>query len=324
MKILVTGGLGFIGSAFIRKLLKHNNINVYNIDKRSYASFDHNKYFLKNKNYKFYKLNILNKSKIKKLIYKIKPNFIVNFAAETHVDRSITNPEIFYKSNVLGTLNLARCIINLKLSNQITFIQISTDEVFGSNMKKKPSTEDSKYYPNSPYSASKAAADYIIRSFNKTYNLKTVIVHPSNNFGPYQYIEKLIPVVIISCIKKKQIPVYGKGLQVRDWLFVDDTANAIFKILKNGKSGESYNITTRNLYKNIDIIEKICSLYDKLSQNKHKYSSKLISFVKDRPGHDFKYNISNKKILRKVNWNFKKNFDKKIIETIKWYIKNYK
>jgi len=321
MKIIVTGGLGFIGSAFIRRILEFKNINVYNIDKLSYASFNHNKYFKKKKNYKFYKIDISNKKKIKIIIQTIKPDIIVNFAAETHVDRSIKDPFIFYRTNVLGTLNILDSLNNFNLKNKTKFIQISTDEVYGSSSKNKPFTENSKYYTNSPYSASKAAADHLVRSYNKTFKIKTIIVHPSNNFGPYQYLEKFIPVIILSCLKNKKIPIYGKGLQIRDWLFVDDTAEAIIRIVKKGKIGENYNITTRNLYRNIDLVKLICKIYDRLKKN-NTSSSELISFVDDRPGHDFKYNISNNKI-KKVGWKYKNNFIKKITHTVSWYIKNY-
>lgn len=323
MNIIVTGGLGFIGSTFIKKIIKNRNINIFNIDKKTYASFDHNKKLLKFPTYKFFKIDISDYSKLKNIISKIKPDFIINFAAETHVDRSIKDPSIFIKSNIIGTFNILKSIKNLNLFKKTCFVQISTDEVFGSSNSNKPFNENSKYSPNSPYSASKASADYLVRSFNKTYNLKTIIVHPSNNFGPFQYLEKLIPVIVTCCINKKRIPVYGRGKQVRDWLFVEDTADAIYKIIQKGKVGENYNITTRNLLSNIDLVKMICSIYDKITNNGQK-SFQLVKFVKDRPGHDFKYNISNKKITHKLGWKFTKNFKQKLKITINWYIKNYK
>ncbi len=323
MKIIITGGLGFIGSTFIKKAIKNKNINIFNIDKKTYASFDHNKKLIKSSSYKYYKIDISNYIKLKNIISKIKPDYIINFAAETHVDRSIEDPSVFIKSNIMGTFNILKSIKNLNLIKKTSFIQISTDEVFGSSKSKIPFNENSKYSPNSPYSASKASADHLVRSFYKTYNLKTIIVHPSNNFGPFQYLEKLIPVIVTCCINKKRIPIYGKGKQVRDWLFVEDTADAIYKIMLNGKIGENYNITTRNLLSNIQLVKMICLIYDKIT-NSNQNSFKLVKFVKDRPGHDFKYNISNKKITHQLGWKFKKNFKQKLKITINWYIQNYK
>ncbi len=324
MKILVTGGLGFIGSSFIRKVINLNkNIEIYNIDKKSYASYDHNKTFFLYKNYKFFKEDILNFNKIKNIIKKIKPNYIVNFASETHVDNSIKESRLFINNNIFLTYNLLESIRILKLNNKIRFIQISTDEVYGSTTKKKPFTENARYFPNSPYSASKASADHIVRSFNMTYGLKTIILHPSNNFGPYQHEEKFIPVIINCCLKRKKIPIYGKGNQVRDWLFVDDCADAIFNLMIKGDEGNHYNISTRNLLKNIDMVNIICNKIDKILNKPKNFSNKLISYVTDRPGHDFRYNISNNKIKKKIKWKYKKNFHTKVKKTIYWYINKY-
>ena len=325
MKILVTGGLGFIGSSFIRKVINLNkNIKIYNIDKKSYASYDHNKKFFLYKNYKFFKEDILNFNKIKILIKKIKPNYIVNFASETHVDNSIKDSKLFINNNIFLTYNLLESIRILKLNKKIRFIQISTDEVYGSTKKIKPFSENARYFPNSPYSASKASADHIVRSFDKTYGLKTLILHPSNNFGPYQHEEKFLPVIINCCLKRKQIPIYGKGHQVRDWLFVEDCADAVFKLMIKGDEGNHYNITTRNLIKNIDMVNIICNKIDKILNKPKNFSNKLISYVADRPGHDFRYNISNKKIRKKIKWRYKKNFSTKVDETINWYINKFR
>ena len=346
MKILVTGGLGFIGINFIIFALK-KNIKIINVDKITYAS-NREKKFLKNfKNYKFYKEDIVNKIKLKKIIKYNSPDLILNFAAETHVDRSISNPNNFIKTNINGVHSILECCRELKKNQKIKLIHISTDEVYGSLNYSGSFTEGDIYRPNSPYSASKASADHLIRAYRKTFNIPSIIIHPSNNFGPYQNPEKLMPKTIINCIKKKSIPVYGKGLQIRDWLYVKDTVNALSKkkipiygkglnmrewlhvtdhcsaiehIINHGKIGENYNISTNNEISNINLVNSICKYFNK-KEKKIKFNYKiLINFVKDRPGHDFRYSLNNKKICS-IGWKYNKNFEKKLLETINWYLK---
>ncbi len=319
MKILVTGGLGFIGINFIIFALK-KNIKIINVDKITYAS-NKEKKFLKNfRNYKFYKEDIINKIKLKKIIQYNSPDLILNFAAETHVDRSISNPNNFIKTNINGVHSILECCRELKKNLKIKLIHISTDEVYGSLNYSGSFTEGDIYRPNSPYSASKASADHLIRAYRKTFNIPSIIIHPSNNFGPYQNPEKLMPKTIINCIKKKSIPVYGKGLQIRDWLYVKDTVTAIFQIIKKGKVGENYNISTNNEISNINLVNSICKYFNK-KEKKIKFNyKKLVNFVTDRPGHDFRYSLNNKKICS-IGWKYNKNFEKKLLETINWYLK---
>jgi len=316
MKILVTGGLGFIGINFILFALKKGH-SIINVDKITYAS-NKKKKFLKNfNNYKFYKADITNKSKIKKIIRLNLPNYVVNFAAETHVDRSIINSKNFIRTNILGVYSILECLKDLQKIKKIKLIHISTDEVYGSLRYTGSFKEGDAYKPNSPYSASKAAADQLVRSYRKTYSIPSIIVHPSNNFGPYQNQEKLIPKTIINCIKKKIIPVYDKGLQIRDWLYVEDTVRAIHKIILKGKIGENYNISTKNEFPNIKLVNKICQIFNKNSKD-YDYR-KLIKFIKDRPAHDFRYSLKNTK-LKSIGWKYDRNFENKLFETINWYL----
>ncbi len=322
MKILVTGGLGFIGINFIKFIL-NKKIEVINLDKITYASNKEKKYLKSSKNYKFYKIDITNKKKLEVIIKKHLPDTIINFAAETHVDRSINKASQFVKSNILGVHSILECCKNILKKKKIKLIQISTDEVYGSLYYHGSFKEGDVYKPNSPYSASKASADHLIRAYRKTYGVPSIIIHPSNNFGPYQNPEKLIPKIIINCMLKSNIPVYGKGLQIRDWLYVKDTANAIYKIMTKGKVGENYNISTKNEFQNIKLVKKICQYFDKnySFNNKDKYKN-LIKFVSDRPGHDFRYSLVNSKI-KKLGWKYNNRFELKLIETIEWYIKRY-
>lgn len=313
-KIIITGGLGFIGSHLVKLLLKEN-YTILNIDKISYAS---QKTKINHSNYFFKKLNIYNFRTLKKIINNFKPNIIVNCAAETHVDRSISSAKKFINSNILGTFNLLEII---KEKKNIKYIHVSTDEVFGS-IKKGKFKENSCYNPNSPYAASKASSDHLVRSYGKTYKIKYCITNCTNNFGPYQYPEKLIPLVIIKCIKKEKIPVYGNGKNIRDWISVEDHCDALIKIIKKGNSGETYLIGANNEMSNIELVKKICTLFDKLS-NSSSNSLKLIKFVKDRKGHDFRYAINNYNTKKKLKWRPKKNFYVALKETIQFYIENY-
>ena len=250
---------------------------------------------------------------------------IINFAAETHVDRSIEEPDEFLKTNLLGTLNLLKISLSyFQENNSFRFIQISTDEVFGSlSPNDKAFTESHPYRPNSPYSASKAGADHLVRSFNKTYKLPTIITNCSNNYGPFQFPEKLIPLMIANSLDEKQLPVYGDGKNIRDWLHVNDHCNALGSIINSGKFGETYNIGSSNEIKNIDIIKDICGYLDQKRPRKNKKSYKdLITFVEDRPGHDLRYSIDSSKIINELNWKSEISFKTGLIETVNWYLEN--
>lgn len=328
MNILVTGGCGFIGTNFIKSLVL-KNFNILNIDKLTYAAGTHNlQNILNYPNYSFIKGDICDDKIIKNSLFDFRPNYIINFAAESHVDNSIKSPEEFIKSNIIGTYNLLEQSRNYYLSlneNEkinFKFHQISTDEVFG-DMEKELFHEDSRYQPSSPYSASKASADHLVRAWQRTYKLPTIITNCSNNFGPYQFPEKLIPVVIINALKEKNIPVYGDGKQVRDWIYVLDHCDALIKCITYGKQGETYNIGTSNQLTNLDLIHVICDILDVLKprQNSKKFSD-LIHFINDRPGHDKKYGINNKKALQELNWVPQSNFKDAVESTIKWYIDN--
>jgi dTDP-glucose 4,6-dehydratase len=315
-KIIITGGLGFIGSYLVKKFLKEK-YKVLNIDKVSYCS---QKLAIRNKNYIFYKIDLTNKIKIFNIIKKFSPDCIINCAAESHVDRSIFSPENFYKNNVISVLNLLESI--RQFNSNIKLVQISTDEVFGT-LKKKSNKFNikSKYLPQSPYSSSKASGDHLVRSYANTYGIKYIITNCSNNFGPLQYTEKLIPVVVESCIKKKNIPIYGNGKNIRDWIYVEDHCDAIFKALTKNEFMKTYLIGGDYEISNIDLVKKICKFYDQITKNKDN-SSKLISFVKDRKGHDFRYAIDNHDIKKTLKWKPSSNFDANLKNTINFYIKH--
>ena len=320
--ILVTGGLGFIGINLLKFFSLKKNYNILNIDKYTYASNDLKKSHL---NTKTIKIDIAKKNKVFEVFKDFKPDVILNLAAETHVDRSIIKPKSFINSNVIGTFNLLEAM--RYFSPNAKLIHISTDEVFGDlSNSNKSFKETSPYNPSSPYSASKASSDMLVKSWGRTYDLNYVITNCSNNFGPYQNKEKLIPTVIRTILNRQRIPVYGNGNQVRDWLYVFDHCIALNTILNNFKNQETYNIGANNQLKNIDLIKKICFIMDKQIYLKEKVkinSTELISFVKDRPGHDIKYAIDNSKIVRELKWTPKFNIDIALKTTIKWYLHNY-
>jgi dTDP-glucose 4,6-dehydratase len=326
MKILVTGGCGFIGSNYILRQVLHNNNKVLNIDKLTYAGNIENLDRLKNNSkYKFKNIDICDGKSISNLIALFKPDAIVHFAAESHVDRSIENPMDFINTNILGTANLLHQSMNYLKSNmnKFKFIHVSTDEVFGSLSKEGLFTEKTSYDPSSPYSASKASSDHLVRSWNRTYNFPSIITNCSNNYGPYQFPEKLIPLMLANCIDEKPLPIYGKGNNIRDWLFVEDHCLAIDNVLDNGVIGETYNIGGNNEITNLDIVKKICIILDDLKPRKDNASYlDLISFVTDRPGHDFRYAIDSSKIKKQLDWNPKETFNSGILKTIKWYLDN--
>jgi len=316
--IFVTGGLGFIGSNLVNLLIS-KNFFVINIDKVSYSSnFDN----LKNvkKNYKFFKLDINNQTKIKKLLLKYRPLCIFNLAAESHVDRSIDNPLPFINSNILGTFNLleaTRFFLKKKKCEKFRFIHISTDEVYGDIKKRKFSLEEDSYNPSSPYSSSKASSDLLVKSYIRTYKLPAIISNCCNNYGPNQYPEKLIPRMILCIRDNTNLPIYGKGTNEREWIHVHDHCLALLKIYKKGKIGESYNIGTGAVFKNIDIAKNIIQISSKFISN----GSRIV-FVKDRPGHDKRYALNSNKIRKELNWRPMYDFKKGIKKTIVWYFKN--
>ena len=321
-KVVVTGGSGFIGSNLIQLLLK-KKFFVINIDKSSYSANPYNvKDFKKNKNYLFFKIDINNKRKIIKILKKYKPIGIFNLAAETHVDRSIDDAENFIKSNVLGVYNLLEGIRKLenKIKNKLRFLQISTDEVYGDIPKNKKADENYNYNPSSPYSASKAGADQLVRSYGRTYGIKTLIANPCNNYGPNQFPEKFIPKMIYNILNNKSLPVYGKGKNIREWIYVKDNCEALVQIFLKGKIGKNYNIGTGIRLTNIEIVKKLLIISKK---NKIKIGKKTkINFVTDRPGHDVRYALNSSKIRKEFKWKHKTTFNNGLSKTIEWYSKN--
>lgn len=319
MNVIITGGSGFIGSFAVNKYLKKGH-KVLNIDKLTYAS--NSKRIKKNKkNYFFIKSDISNPS-LYKVINKFNPNIIINFAAETHVDNSIKKPSKFIYSNIIGTYNLLEISKRIWLKNKkknFKFIQISTDEVFGSVSNNKPFDEESNFRPNSPYSSSKASAELLVRAWNKTYGLPTVITYCTNNFGPSQNQEKLIPTIINNLIKNRKIPIYGNGKNKREWIFVDDHINYIYEISKKKNNDLRYFISDGNLYSNLELLKKIIKIYNKITSKKIAFKDSF-KFVKDRPGHDYEYKLKLSKNLKRK----KNNFDSNLIKTIKWFLINSK
>jgi dTDP-glucose 4,6-dehydratase len=316
-KIIVTGGLGFIGSNLINFL--KDKYFIINIDKVSYASNFKN-IDLNIKNYKFYKQNIDNKIFIKNILEKYNPSIIFNLAAETHVDRSIDGPKAFIDSNILGVFNLLESIKNYK--KKIKLIHISTDEVYGDIKKNRKSKEDDSYNPSSPYSASKASGDLLIKSYIRTYKIPAIITNCCNNFGPNQYPEKLIPTIIYNILNDKPIPIYGKGKNIREWIYVKDHCDALLKVAQKGIIGENYNIGSGTILNNIQIVKKIISIFKKMNHNQNIISK--INLIKDRPGHDFRYCLNSSKIKSKLKWKCNSSFDQRINETIIWYINKFR
>ena len=316
-KVIVTGGLGFIGSNLINILKK--KYFIINIDKVTYASnfknIDPNI-----KSYKFYKQDINNKIFIKKILKKYNPSIIFNLAAETHVDRSIDGPKQFIESNILGVFNLLEAIRDYK--KKIKLIHISTDEVYGDIKKNHKSKEEDRYNPSSPYSASKASGDLLIKSYIRTYKIPAIITNCCNNFGPNQYPEKLIPTIIYNILNKKPIPIYGIGKNVREWIYVEDHCDALIKIAEKGIIGENYNVGSGTILNNVQIVEKIILNFKKIIHSQNIKTK--IYFVKDRPGHDLRYCLNSSKIKDKLKWKCKSSFDQRINETIIWYINKFK
>ena len=311
--VLVTGGAGFIGSNFINYILdERDDYNIINLDKLTYAGNLENLVLSESKkNYHFIKGDIINAELVNYLFQKFDIKYVINFAAESHVDRSILGSEVFFRSNVLGTNVLLEASRKFEVKK---FLQVSTDEVYGSLDSEGLFTEETPLHPNSPYSASKASADMMALSFHHTYGLPVVITRCSNNYGPYQFPEKLIPLMIINTLNDKKLPVYGDGMNVRDWIYVVDHNRAVEAVFENGKEGEVYNIGASTEMPNIDIIKLILKELGK--------SEDMIEYVKDRPGHDRRYAIDSTKIESELGWNPKFNFEDAVSQTIKWYLDN--
>ena len=326
-KCLVTGGCGFIGSNYIRTVLdREEDLHVVNLDKLTYAGNIQNLDGISSNNLTIVKGDICDVDLVNSLFEKHQFDTVVHFAAESHVDRSIEGPAEFIQTNVVGTLNLleqSRIFINKTNNDNFRFLHVSTDEVYGSLGDDGKFLETTPYDPSSPYSASKAGSDHLVRAWNRTFGLPTLITNCSNNYGSYQFPEKLVPLMIINCLQGNPLPVYGKGENVRDWLFVGDHCDAIHTVLARGEMGETYNIGGNNEIKNIDVVTIICSLLDEISprENGSSYSD-LITFVKDRPGHDFRYAIDAGKIQNDLGWSPNESFETGIRKTIHWYLDN--
>ena len=318
-KILVTGGLGFIGSNLIKQLLE-KNFYVINVDKVSYASnFYNTKEYISNKKYKFFKLDIQNKKKLERILFKFKPIGIFNLAAETHVDRSIDDPKNFINSNILGVYSLLEAFKSYyKKNKKAKLIHISTDEVYGDVLTGR-SKESDAYIPSSPYSASKAASDHLVYSYVRTYKIPAIITNCSNNYGPRQHGEKLIPKIIYNILNNKPLPIYGKGKNSREWIYVDDHCDALIKIFRKGKIGNFYNIGSNINLNNISIVKKLL----KIAKKHIKLGNKVkIKFIPDRPGHDFRYAINSNKIKKEIGWKSKTNLNVGLKKTLIWYKDN--
>ena len=327
-RILVTGGSGFIGISFIIKILTKTNAEIFNIDKLENIKINKviNEKKISSKRYKFLKSNLSNLEDLKRIFFLVNPDLIFHFAAETHVDVSIRQPRIFLESNIIGTFNLLDLTLkhyeklNEDRMSKFRFHHVSTDEVFGSLGKEGLFNEHSRYDPRSPYSASKAASDHLVKSFHHTYNLPIFITNCSNNYGPWQYPDKFIPLIIKKCLHKDLIPVYGDGLNVRDWLFVDDHTDAILKVCAFGKIGNSYCIGGNSQKTNIEIVKFICDYFRNLNPNFDYFN--LINYVTDRKGHDRRYAIDNQQIKDELDWQPKVKFEEGLNFTIQWYLNN--
>ena len=332
--ILITGGAGFIGSALIRHIIKDTEHKVVNIDKLTYCgNLQSLKLIEKSNNYIFEQIDICQIAEIKKIFEKYHPDIIIHLAASTHVDKSIDAPDEFIQTNIFGTYVLLEQARNYWSGlnkgikkDSFRFHHVSTDEVYGDlNQADELFTEKTPYDPSSPYSASKASSDHLVRSWYRTFNLPTLITNCSNNYGPFQFPEKLIPLTILNALEGRPIPVYGNGKQIRDWLYVDDHVRALLLVALSGTPGETYNIGGHNALQNIDVIKTICKILDKAQPSKIKGLAKyekLINFVDDRPGHDLKYAIDAAKIYKSLGWSPDENFNSGILKTVKWYLNN--
>lgn len=336
-KILVTGGAGFIGSAVIRHIIDNTNDSVINLDCLTYAgNLESLKAVENNYRYSFEKVDICDRAELDRVLKKYKPSAIMHLAAESHVDRSITGPAAFIQTNVVGTYTLLEAVraywnaLEVKAQTEFRFHHISTDEVYGDlphpdevveGAELPMFLETTPYEPSSPYSASKASSDHLVRAWSRTYGLPTIVTNCSNNYGPYHFPEKLIPLVILNALEGKDLPIYGKGDQIRDWLFVEDHARALYKVVTEGKVGETYNIGGHNEKKNLEVVNTICSILDALVPKDNKYAEQ-ITYVQDRPGHDRRYAIDSSKMQRELGWAPEETFETGLKKTVQWYLDN--
>ncbi len=331
-KIIVTGGAGFIGSAVCRHLVSNQLAEIVNIDSLTYAgNLSSLESIADSPLYNFHQIDICDAVAIQELINEIQPNGIIHLAAESHVDRSIGEPAAFMQTNIIGTYNLLEgtrhywAALDAQKQQAFKFLHVSTDEVYGSLGNENLSVESTPYNPSSPYSASKASSDHLVTAWHRTYDLPVVISSCSNNYGPYHFPEKLIPLIILNCLHHKPLPIYGKGDNIRDWLYVEDHAKALFLIWQKGKLGQKYNVGGRNERQNIEVVHTICDLMDQLSSNPLEAGHRsLIKYVTDRPGHDVRYAIDADKLETELGWKAEENFDSGIEKTVLWYLKNKK
>ncbi|MCO7565173.1 dTDP-glucose 4,6-dehydratase [Pseudomonas sp. S 311-6] len=333
MRILVTGGAGFIGSALIRHLIDHTEHEVLNLDKLTYAgNLESLRSIATNTRYEFVQADIADQATVSALLARFEPQAIMHLAAESHVDRSIDGPAAFIQTNIVGTYALLEATrawwsrLPAEQRSALRFHHISTDEVYGDlHGADDLFTESTPYAPSSPYSASKAASDHLVRAWHRTYGLPVLISNCSNNYGPFHFPEKLIPLMILNALAGKPLPVYGDGQQVRDWLFVEDHARALLKVVSEGQVGETYNIGGHNEQKNIDVVRAICALLEELAPQRPAgvtHYADLITFVQDRPGHDLRYAIDAGKIERELGWVPQETFDSGLRKTVQWYLDN--
>ena len=330
MKLIVTGGAGFIGSAVIRYLINETDVTVLNVDKLTYAGNLESLSTVKNNSRcHFAQVDICDTSALQQLFTQFRPDAIMHLAAESHVDRSIDGPAEFINTNIVGTYSLLEVVRHYWQSlddvakTRFRFHHVSTDEVYGSLGKDGLFSESTSYQPNSPYSASKAASDHLVRAWHHTFKLPIVTTNCSNNYGPYQFPEKLIPLIILNALEGKPLPVYGKGDNVRDWLYVDDHALALYLVLERGQVGATYNIGGHNEKTNLEVVQTLCTTLDELlPTSSHKPHNQLIHFVTDRPGHDLRYAIDASKIQKTLGWKPIETFDTGLRKTVQWYLKN--
>ncbi|VXA86015.1 dTDP-D-glucose-4,6-dehydratase [Acinetobacter sp. 8I-beige] len=331
MRILVTGGAGFIGSAVIRHIIENTHHHVLNVDKLTYAgNLESLQSIEQSERYQFFQTDICDQVELEKIFENFQPNVVMHLAAESHVDRSIDGPAAFIQTNIVGTYSLLEAArkywlsLTLDAKEAFRFHHISTDEVYGDlEGTTDLFTETTSYAPSSPYSASKASSDHLVRAWQRTYGLPTIVTNCSNNYGPYHFPEKLIPLVILNALDMKPLPIYGKGDQIRDWLFVEDHARALYQVVTEGVVGETYNIGGHNEKQNIEVVKTICKILDELKPqaNGQKYES-LIKFVEDRPGHDLRYAIDAGKIEKDLCWKPLETFETGIRKTVEWYLNN--